>query len=348
VPFKVSGSNVIGEIENVPGLSDGTCSLTDSSGTYTSTCPLSLPGTPGIGGSTGATPGTPPNLAGTSNAGFYFTSTNNVPCYIYNSATCNPVLPIIGSVTPGDLLTTNATPATGLVDGGAPGANYLSLPNYTELYDDFTSANPSSASTNNTAIATGGIGLTWEFWTGSNGTATFGADTGATGVVTLYSGTTSSAYAQLASGPNASGTVTPVFVLNATTFDFRCRVKLGSTSSINAQCVFADFAGNNTIGIEYNTGASDTGWTCVTESGGTSTRTAITGGTLDATNYHTLRFRSTTAGTVLCSEDGGTEVSVSTNVPSAALGPNLVVQTLTSAAKSAKFDYFGGWIAQSR
>jgi len=96
-----------------------TCTINIVAGVYVYSCPISLPGPPGIGGSTGVTPGTPPNLTGLNTAGFYLSSTGNAPCYVYNSSICNRVPTISGSLTTGHVAGIDS--GGNLVDGGAPG-----------------------------------------------------------------------------------------------------------------------------------------------------------------------------------------------------------------------------------
>jgi hypothetical protein len=134
--------------------------------------------------------------------------------------------------------------------------------------------------------------------------------------------------------------------LSDKTFDTLIRFKLSTTASNKAFFGYGDLsndgeANNNFIAIGYSTSSSDTTYMCLTRSGGgTANRVSITGATAD-TNYHTARIRSTTPGTILCSIDGGTEVSTSTAVPTVAtMRPQMSEQTLTGTAATLSVDYF--------
>ncbi len=113
----------------------------------------------------------------------------------------------------------------------------------------------------------------------------------------------------------------------ATTFDTYIRFKFGTATNAN---YFMGFIATNAntfgesapgfIGVAYKA-ATDSNFMCVTRTaGGTPTRTS-TGVAVD-TSLHTARIRSTVAGTVKCSIDGGAETSVSTTVPTAFLIPS--------------------------
>ncbi len=113
----------------------------------------------------------------------------------------------------------------------------------------------------------------------------------------------------------------------AKTFDTYIRFKFGITTDAN---YFMGFIATNAntfgesaagfIGVAYKA-ATDSNFMCVTRTaGGTPTRTS-TGVAVD-TSLHTARIRSTVAGTIKCSIDGGAETSVSTTVPTAFLIPS--------------------------
>jgi len=100
------------------------------------------------------------------------------------------------------------------------------------------------------------------------------------------------------------------------------------------------------IGVEYDTSRGDTDFMFVACNGSNCTRQS-SGVSFD-TSWHKLRIRSQTAGTILFSLDGGTEISINTNVPTSALAPMFGVRTAESAAKRVEADrwYWSGPNAQ--
>jgi hypothetical protein len=131
---------------------------------------------------------------------------------------------------------------------------------------------------------------------------------------------------------------------NSQIFDMRWRIKLAKTTSVAyffglesgglAEATATDF-----IAIAYNTGASDTGFTLITKTS-SGARNAVSIGVSADTSYHTLRLRGDGTGRVYASVDGGTEVSTTTSVPSAALIPASCVTTLTNATAAFRLDYW--------
>jgi hypothetical protein len=105
----------------------------------------------------------------------------------------------------------------------------------------------------------------------------------------------------------------------------------------------------NFIGVEYDTANanSNTDFTWKTTSATTSNYSTTNSKAAD-TSFHHVRFRSTTAGTILFSIDGGTETAVSTDVPTASM--NVVVQLLTrtSSTASAVLDFVSYVAASGR
>lgn len=230
---------------------------------------------------------------------------------------------------------------------------FLDPTKYTFFFDDFTSGQSLTAASAVTAYVTGGMNLTWVMSTpGANGTIDIvhPTDSGTNGVVVLNTGTASGNFIQLFSSEFVAGTSiaqSTFTTLNNTTFDIRFRGKISTTATITWKIGFADPLGTSEIGIAYDTTASDTIWKAVCNNAGTSTRSSITGSTLD-TNYHDFRMRSTTAGTVLFSVDGGTEVSINTNLPTVNMSPRITLATQTTASESTRIDYIWGWIAITR
>lgn len=256
-----------------------------------------------------------------------------------------------------------AVPSGNVVTGSGPGIQDSTFPffldptKYVFIYDDFASVAmiasatyPSSASAN---LVWGSGGIAWELVNGGSPTVAVvtPSDAGTYGDIQVTSGATSGNPAMLINSPGAI-VGSQLGPYNATTFDFRVRAAISATTTVSAFFGLNN-GGNNGesttdyIAIGYDTTQADAGWMCVTKTGGTATRTAIAGSTLD-TNYHDFRIRATTAGTIKCSVDGGAEISISTNISSTSLGLEVGVITRTTAARSVKFDYVWHWYAITR
>lgn len=317
-------------------LSGGVSDITVTGNTFTA--PVGTPFNIALS-VTGSTKNT---IVGNTINGFGTTGINVDSTSTGNSVTAN----IIDSTN----ITNQFTDVSGASVSGSNNSSgipfYLDPTKYSWFFDDFISG-PKNTTTN-TALPTGGAGITWVTNMTAGSVVDFAAESGANGALTLATGNISANSATVFGAEFVSGTsVTPIFTnLAATTFDYRCRAKLGTTSTITATCGFTDGTGANQLAIGYDTTQSDTQWMCWMLKASTATRTAITG-TLD-TNYHDLRFRSVVAGTVLCSVDGGAEVSVNTNIPTVAMEPFAQVVTHAAAIENFHIDYFWGWLAITR
>lgn len=204
------------------------------------------------------------------------------------------------------------------------------------IYDDFWSVN---------AVSGNAVQSTQQYWNNVFNNATISIDdpspSGIYGDVVLDTSTTSGGAISLrGSGANGAG----LGNYSATTFDYLVRFQLSSTTNVNMQMGFkgndSPYWSNSTdgIGIVYDTGSGDTNFMCVAKAASTSTRTSI--GVAADTSIHLGRIRSTTAGTILCSIDGGTEVSVSTNVPTVFLGPAWTIINTAAESKKLTLDYW--------
>jgi len=90
---------------------------------------------------------------------------------------------------------------------------------------------------------------------------------------------------------------------------------------------------NAHIGLSFDTTAGDTQFV-FSASNGTDTTRVASGVSVD-TNWHKLRIRSTTSGTILFSLDDGTDVSINTNIATTtAMAPVFYVNTQEAVAKS--------------
>lgn len=127
-----------------------------------------------------------------------------------------------------------------------------------------------------------------------------------------------------------------------TNWDSYWIVALNQTTSIKARfgLCFQNALRVPTDGlfIGYDTSLSDSNFTFETRASSTSTRTASA--VAADTSFHKLRIRSTVAGSIKFSIDGGAETTISTNVPTANLTPCTAMATITGSARSVKLDFF--------
>jgi hypothetical protein len=93
------------------------------------------------------------------------------------------------------------------------------------------------------------------------------------------------------------------------------------------------------IWVRFDNASNDTQYTFETRAASTST-TSTTNSVANDTNFHHFRIRSTAAGTILFSVDGGTETSVATNVPTTAQMPCVQVLNRGGAAVTLTLDFF--------
>lgn len=154
------------------------------------------------------------------------------------------------------------------------------------------------------------------------------------GVVIWRSGPGAGAAPLGALGSNANWEMHYLLKLNATT---NVCIRFGA-------CIAGQHTGDaptNGIYFEYdtaNTGNTDSKFTGVCRSASTSTYVTTNQIAAD-TSFHHFRIRSTNAGTILFSVDGGTEDSIATNVPTGALGPMIQLITRTAGAANAVVDF---------
>lgn len=135
-------------------------------------------------------------------------------------------------------------------------------------------------------------------------------------------------------GTNTNWDATWIWRLNRTTV-VRYRVGMCGDPSVVEP--------TNWMGVRFDTNVAygDTQFTFNVRSSGTNR--AISGTTTYAadTNFHRLRMRSTTAGTVLMTLDNNSDATASTSVPTANMTPcMIIVNDNTAAAPTADADYF--------
>jgi hypothetical protein len=147
------------------------------------------------------------------------------------------------------------------------------------------------------------------------------------GVALYKQGGSSSVAALGALGSNAGWQYDIIFQLASTSnICFRAGVCSAGQNAVDGP--------GNFIGVEYDTAnaSSNTDFTWKTTSATTSNYSTTNSKAAD-TSFHHVRIRSTSAGTILFSIDGGTETAVSTDVPTASM--NVVVQLLTRTNSTA-------------
>lgn len=156
------------------------------------------------------------------------------------------------------------------------------------------------------------------------------------------------------------------FVMNAATFDYIWVLKTGG-SVTEVQWLFgfadgrADITPSNSLAFNFTDGTgcttgdgSDTTWRIRASSGGTATTSGSNMPNMATSTWYKFRMRSTVAGTVLfsaCSGEGctlGTETSVSTNIPSAAISPIFFAKNCNTTLKDLDIDVMKGSIATAR
>lgn len=141
-----------------------------------------------------------------------------------------------------------------------------------------------------------------------------------------------------------SGSIAKLGNLAANTnWDAYWIASLGSTALIRARFGFcyqmlSGVLPTDGIWIGYDTSNSDTNYVYETRAASTSTRTASA--VAADTNFHKFRIRSTSAGTILFSVDGGSETGIATNVTTQNITPCAIVTTTTTAVKGFTADFF--------
>ena len=199
----------------------------------------------------------------------------------------------------------------------------LALPpgTYAHLYDSFFGGHTTSSG------AVGGLG-----WQGAGSWAYQAGVAGHSGI--LRSTTTSTinniAYTRLAGG-----------FLPADNFRIFWEVKLGQADTTVYYQVGCGFAGAvpPTDGIYFEKAGADTNWFAVCRSASVETRTD-TGVAVDTTSWFALEIWRKNATTIAFSINGGADIDITTNIPTAAMEPFAQTKTLASAAKYIEMDTF--------
>jgi hypothetical protein len=154
----------------------------------------------------------------------------------------------------------------------------------------------------------------------------------------------------------ASGTFTPLGALGSNAgWEYNVIFAIPSTASISVRLGLVATAEANVdpptggFWVEYDTANtnSNTDWTWRTVSGGTSSYSTTNSKAVD-TSFHHVRIRSTVAGTIGFTIDGGTEFTTTTDVSTAVMTPFMQVQTRTTAAKTLTLDFVSYMAATGR
>lgn len=214
-------------------------------------------------------------------------------------------------------------------------------PDLVWLRDDFIGGSTTGSSFG----AIGELGWSVASITGAHASEYITGEANRWGLYRCQSNTTTNDGAQLALNWTGGGfnKVQRIPALNATTgWAARFIARINSTAACNFRIGLMDDPQSalpaNGMWIEYEA-ASDTFFTAVCRAAGTETE-SVTAVTAD-TGWHVFDISCSVSGTISFSVDGGSAVTIATNVPSAALCPSMIIQTTTTAAKSADIDFFG-------
>jgi hypothetical protein len=231
---------------------------------------------------------------------------------------------------------------------------FLDPTKYAFFWHDFAAWGNAGAQAfaNSSVIGGGSPQFVTSYGSSGSGTALI-SEAGSLGIVQILTGTTNGSAALVTMGGGTSG---PLQAYNNTLFDAKFRIKVSSITNAQYFIGFnrAEAVGDGStdlLGISFDSAQDGTTWHAVTRSAnGAITRTNIpSNGTVSTTNYQTLRIRSLVAGTVLFSVDGGTEVAVSSGLPTIGLAPQFAVLTIAAANNiNVKIDYFWHWFAITR
>lgn len=225
--------------------------------------------------------------------------------------------------------------AKGLITAAANGSSASAFDPATSVlqYDDFVGG---GALVNT---------LNWQTFTGSIGHAAGIANT--FGVVTLTTGASTNNSADLEHQSLE-------WEYDNSIFDSKVKFALSAATSISSFVGFNDEStidetATNFFGCAYSTSASDTNFMYVLRKASGTEQRVSSGVAADA-NPHTFRVRSTVAGTLSFSIDGGAETcfnsggtsgcTASSQIPSSTLAPMFSVFTRTTASRILYVDYY--------
>jgi hypothetical protein len=179
-------------------------------------------------------------------------------------------------------------------------------------------------------------------WSVASGTVTFLASTADhPGIIRKSTGTTSGTMANLFM-PATNGLALLPSVLFDTTWI--TRLNTNDTDTLQRLGLSSGVATNPASdGIWIEKLEADTSWFGVCRSGSTQTRTAAL--LACDTSFHRWRIRRVDASTIGFTVDGGTEVTVTTNIPTAVLDFFFAIRNNVASDKNHDIDYFDCLIA---
>jgi hypothetical protein len=207
------------------------------------------------------------------------------------------------------------------------------------IYDDFLPGRGGSSFTS------GQLG-----WAVSGNSADVEGEANHPGVISIQTAASSGSSSSLKLGPQAARAFASI---NSLLFDGYYIVKTSTITSAAYMTGFgADSAsiptfGTSRVTVEFDTSLGDTNWMFVACNAGTCTRTN-SGVPVGASTWYKMRIRSISPGAVLFSINGGTEISIATNLPVTPQNVGFRVQTHDSAQKDFLIDYFGFAAAVAR
>jgi hypothetical protein len=259
-----------------------------------------------------------------------YTSTQVAGMAVRATGTGGPISVLQGP--PGSIWQrTDAGPGTALYvkeEGhGSTGWRALGSPIQSIMeYDDFVSGTV-------TSTTVGKLG-----WAFAGGTAAVAAsEANHPGIVQRHTSSTINTYGYTRISQSAAGSFLPSATFNLDwivkpgQIDANTDIRIGAANDAGAD------PGNDGIYLE-NLGA-DTNWFLVTRASSSQTRTDTT--TAATAAWLNVRIRRVDASTIGVSLNGGTEVTATATIPTAALLPFTAIKNLTGSDKTLQMDYFG-------
>lgn len=190
----------------------------------------------------------------------------------------------------------------------------------------------------------GAVGATWvTAVTGTAGASSVTSVLPHIGIEQLLTGGTTASTASLGTAPSFPGLGALGSIGG---WQFRWIFQLSSTTSEQVQCSIAIEGGgtlvapNDEIGIRYDTTLGDTNFTFVTAKA--ASRTSSASAVAADTNWHDVLVSSVTPGSVVFVLDGGSPITIATNVPVlATVFPQCAIENAANADKHLNVDFFG-------
>jgi hypothetical protein len=226
----------------------------------------------------------------------------------------------------GQVLTADSTQTTGVKWAAGGGGSSAIDPTAPQWFDDLLGGNSPAGQIGN---------LGWAWANGPGPTFTQGI-ANHPGIVTISSGTSSSNYATLYLGEGGQSTNRPIYQGDLWDVTFWVRPTTNDAQTVLRVGMNSNAGGAGGAGAYFEKLAADTDWFAVTN-GAAQTRTDM-GVAVAANTWVKLRVRMVNATTVGYSINGGTETTITTNLPNNALLPFVNVMTSTTTAKTLDID----------